>query len=506
MGIITGCFLTLSILFCAFRLLVKSYRRGLRLPPGPTGIPILGNILQVQAQRDVPLWIEYSNWAQTYGDVFSFSVFGSRTVVLNSYKAITELLEHRSHNYSDRPRQTMLVELMRWNWMFSLMEYSDQWRLHRKTFHQSFHPRSLSEYHDIQRRRTAQLVKKLLTSPNDFFQHVRMHSGGIILEAIYGYCIQDNNDPYVKLADDLLLGAGEAGAYGAFLVDYIPMLRYVPAWFPGATFKAKADLWARESDRLKDIPWVHLKQSIEDGTAVPCFSTRNLEEFGISRASNNNPEMEEVIKNCAAIAFIAGADTTVSVILTFILAMVLNPQVQVRAQKELDRVTGSSGFPDFADRESLPYVNAVLAETLRWNPVTRITLPHRVVNDDVYEGYFIPAGSTILPNAWAVLHDESLYGPDPTNFNPDRFLKSDEKDLPPNPELIAFGFGRRSCPGRHFAVNTVWIAMTYLLTAFTMGKEVDEDGKEIDPVVEYTDALSTRPLPFNCRFISRSPA
>ncbi|KAL0573663.1 hypothetical protein V5O48_008292 [Marasmius crinis-equi] len=260
-----------------------------------------------------------------------------------------------------------------------------------------------------------------------------------------------------------------------------------------------------------------------EGDAVPCFSTRNLEKFKITPNSGEQSRMEEVIKNCAAVSLtgpgfllfvmhtliqkynfdLAGADTTVSAVLSFILAMVIYPEVQARAQRELDEVVGHSRLPDFDDRDSLPFINAILAETLRWNPVTPLSVPHRSVKDDVYEGYFIPGGATIVANVWAVLHDEDLYGPDTCGFNPDRFLGKDGEDLPPDPEPIAFGFGRRICPGRHLAVNTIWLVMVHLLHTFKMVKAVDSDGKEIDPVIEYSDGLSSHPLPFECQFIPR---
>ncbi|KAG7087440.1 hypothetical protein E1B28_013406 [Marasmius oreades] len=477
--------LIFSVSTLALGHLLKCYRRGLQLPPGPKGLPILGNILEVQAKHKEPLYITYSNWSKIYGDVFTFNVFGTRTVVLNSYKAITELLDHRSHNYSDRPHLVMACDLARWDFSFGFMGYSNMWRLHRRTFHQFFQPRTIPDYYNIQRERTASLVQKLATSPKNLFHHVRVHSGGIILEIVYGYRIKDNDDPYVNLVDNALVGLREAGAHGSFLVDYIPILKYLPTWFPGAGFKAKAEVWARDVERLIDIPWTQLKRLMGEGTAVPCFSTRNLEKF-----EGNNLVMEEVIKSCAAVTFVAGADTTVSAILSFILAMVLNPQIQARAQKEIDDVLGSSRLPDFADRGCLPYINAILSETLRWKPVTPYSSPHRNVEDDMYEGYLIPAGSTIVPNVWGVFHDESLYGPETMSFNPERFMKKDdEKGLPPNPELIAFGFGRRICPGRHLAMNSIWLTMTYLLASFTMAKDLDDEGKEIDPVVEYSDGF-----------------
>ncbi|KAF9261871.1 cytochrome P450 [Marasmius fiardii PR-910] len=500
-----------SILFFSVAILVlhlfkKRHYCWLRLPPGPKGMPILGNIFDVQTKG--PTHVTYAKWSQMYGDIFTFDVLGSRTVVLNSYKAIIDLLEHRSYNYSDRPRQTMLSELV--GFVFPLighlMRYSDLWRLHRRTFQQFFRPRMVSEYYDIQRKRTATLVQKLASSPKDLFKHVRTHAGGVVLEIAYGYQIQDHNDPYVQLADYAQVSAREAGIPGTFLVDYIPLLKHVPAWFPGASFKAKAEVWARDVDRVRNNPWTLLKESIADGTAIPSFSTQNLEKCGIlPSTSGSDLGMEEVIKNCAGVAFSGGADTTVSAILSFILGMILNPRIQARAQNELNELIGSSRLPDFADRENLPYINAILAETLRWNPVLPLCVAHATVSDDVYEGYLIPGGSTVIPNIWAVLHDESLYGPDVLNFNPDRFMK-EGKNLPPNPELIAFGFGRRICPGRYLAINSVWLAITYLLANFTMSKEIDKDGEEIEPVVAYTEGLLSHPVPFNCQFIPRSEA
>ncbi|KAF9261870.1 cytochrome P450 [Marasmius fiardii PR-910] len=495
-----------SITILVLRLYKKHHYRRLRLPPGPKGVPILGNIVDVATKRKEPTHIMYANWAQVYGDIFTFDVLGSRTVVLNSYKAIVDLLEHRSYNYSDRPRQAMLSELVGWHWNLGAMRYSDSWRLHRRTFHQFFQPRMVTEYYDIQRKRTAILVQKLASTPKDFFKHVRLHAGGIILEVVYGYHIQDDNDPYIEIVNDALVGTAGVGVFGSFLVDYIPLLKHLPAWFPGASFKTKAEVWARGTERLRNKTWTLLKQSIDDGAAAPSFSTRSLEKFGISPSpSGSDSGMEEVIKNCAGSALIAGADTTVSAVLSFILAMILNPQIQARAQKELDEVVGSSRLPDFSDRVGLPYINAIYVETLRWVPVTPLGVAHAAVNDDIYEGNLIPRGSTIIPNIWAVLHDESLYGPDVLSFNPDRFMK-EGKDLPPNPEVIAFGFGRRICPGRYLAINTVWLAITYLLANFTMAKEVNQHGQEIDPGVEVTSGRASHPLPFKCKFIPRSEA
>jgi len=123
--------------------------------------------------------------------------------------------------------------------------------------------------------------------------------------------------------------------------------------------------------------------------------------------------------------------------------MVLNPKVMRKAQEELDRVVGKGHLPDFSDRENLPYTDALVKELLRWNPPLPIAVPSRAMQDDVYRGYLIPAGATVIQNVWAIFRDPSIY-PDPETFNPDRFLKDGKiNPLVLNPEDRVFGAGRR---------------------------------------------------------------
>jgi len=123
--------------------------------------------------------------------------------------------------------------------------------------------------------------------------------------------------------------------------------------------------------------------------------------------------------------------------------MILNPKVLKKAQDELDRVVGKGRLPDLSDKDDLPYIDAIMKEVLRWSPPLPITIPKRVIQDDVYRGYFIPAGATVVENVWAICRDPNIY-PDPETFNPDRFLKDGKIDPSVfNPEDRIFGAGRR---------------------------------------------------------------
>ncbi|KAF8883974.1 cytochrome P450 [Infundibulicybe gibba] len=125
------------------------------------------------------------------------------------------------------------------------------------------------------------------------------------------------------------------------------------------------------------------------------------------------------------------------------MAMALYPDAQRTAQAELDSVVGKTSLPEFTDRDSLPYVNAITKELLRWHNVAPLAVPHMTTIDDEYDGYFIPKGSTIIGDSWSILHDPETYD-QPLEFRPERFLKDGKIDPSvQGAEVAAFGFGRR---------------------------------------------------------------
>ena len=168
------------------------------------------------------------------------------------------------------------------------------------------------------------------------------------------------------------------------------------------------------------------------------------------------------------------------------LAMVAFPEVQRRAQAELDAVVGRASLPTFADAPRLPYVRAVIRKVLRWRPPVRLGLPHAAAEDDLYEGMFIPKGATFLANIWRCNHDRAVFGDDADEFRPERHL-GDNGELLPGPKEtnqeshVSFGFGRRICVGKHLANESLFIRTAMILWATTLKCARDESGKEVPP-------------------------
>ncbi|THH18678.1 hypothetical protein EW146_g2331, partial [Bondarzewia mesenterica] len=180
------------------------------------------------------------------------------------------------------------------------------------------------------------------------------------------------------------------------------------------------------------------------------------------------------------------------------------PRVPAQGSRR-DRQSRRPGrLPDFSDRDQLPYVSNIIWECLRWNPVVPLGVPHATTQDDVYEGYWIPKGTTIIPNIWAMFHDETKY-PDAFAFKPERFedgkknMELGNNDLP----HVVFGFGRRVCPGRWLALDSLWITIASVLSVYTVSKPKDANGAEIEPEIEFTSVAVSRPKMFKCSVVPR---
>ncbi|KAK7064159.1 cytochrome p450 [Favolaschia claudopus] len=495
--------LTLLSLFCCLLAYfwshffsLKNKLVGLPLPPGPKA-NFWGN---VNLPRLRP-WLAYASdeWRKIYGELIYIRVFGNPILVLNTATVVSDLLEKRSGKYSSRPVRTMIVDLIGWDWLVSAFPYGTWWQAHRIMLHRHLPANGSSvTWHPLQIQETHALCRRLLTSPKDFRNHVRKCAARIVLKMTYGPQVGEAND-YVALADKALASLAEAGIFGTYLVDYIPFLKYAPVFF---RFRRKALEWRKPVRAMLETPYAIVKDEMARGTASKCLVSEELERVSLAHV----PSDEKIIKNVAATMYAAGADTVVSAISSLFLAMSIHPESQKRAQSELDKVIGPEHrLPVFTDRSQLPYIDYICYELLRWNPVTPLGLAHFITEDDVYKGYRIPKGTTVLPNVWAILHDPEMY-PDPLAFDPERFSPENRKNglnQLPDP---AFGFGRRICPGKYLALDTLWIVVATVLTVYEISKEVDKHGKVKEPCTDFTPNSLSHPMPFSCTIVPRSSA
>ncbi|KIM72092.1 hypothetical protein PILCRDRAFT_829992 [Piloderma croceum F 1598] len=394
-----------------------------------------------------------------------------------------------------------MAQLMGWGWNMINQGYGSTWRAQRRTFNNQFRPAVVSGFHPIQMRQVRILQNRLLDTPEDFLYHIRHAVGSIILAVTYGIQVKEINDPYIETAENASKTIGQLGP-GKYLVDVLPVLKYVPRWFPGAGFQRYAAYCRSLLSTFVEQPWNFVKDSWLDGTAVPCITTKLLEELpeGDERA-----EQEQISKHVAAVAYIGGTDTTAFNAQCFVLAMAMYPDVQKKAQAEIDAVIGRDRLPDFNDMDSLPFISAIVKETLRWQPVIPMGVPHYSTQDDEYDGFFIPKGSMVIGNSWSILHDPVMY-PEPEEFCPDRFLKDGEWNPHIRDSVAAFGYGRRICPGHFMATQTLFAIISSVLSVFDIFPPTDESGNPIMLRPAMSPAILSGPLPFKCSITPRSDA
>ncbi|KAJ7448628.1 cytochrome P450 [Mycena galericulata] len=496
-----------------FTWLRTPWRSQFPLPPGPKRLPLLGNVFDDMSVKPWETWME---WSKRYNsDIIHLNLAGTSIIVLSSLEATNALLEKRSSIYSDRPTVPMLGDLMGWNYMLSFMKYGNEWRTDRRLFNQEFTTGVAAASRPRQRFAAHELLRRLVSNPDGFLDHLRQMAGETIMAVTYGIDVLPADDPYIALAEKGMEVISKCGAPGKFLVDLIPILKYVPEWVPGAKFQRIAREGRKLAQDLRDLPFNETKRRMALGGTPTSFTANALRNL----QTEDQYYQEDSVKNVAATMYVAGADTTVSALSTFFLAMLANPDAQKKAQIEIDSVVEQGNLPDFSDEEAMPYIAALVKEVLRWRNVTPLAAPHFLPVEDEYRGYRLPAGSRVFGNSWAILHDEKMY-PDPYAFKPERFLL----DGKPNPAVkdpqAAFGFGRRSlrtcatrrkltrifsriCPGRHMATSSIWIAVVSILAVFDINKEIGEDGQTIEPSYEYQHGLVSNPVPFKCSITPR---
>ncbi|KAJ3553877.1 hypothetical protein NM688_g3387 [Phlebia brevispora] len=486
---------------------LRNVSRNLKQPPGPPGQWWFGNAYQIPPDKQ---WLKFDEWTRTYGDIVQISVTGQPVVILGSIQAVNDLLDARGSIYSDRPPAVMAGELVGWNrgFGYSRGPHDPRFREFRRLFNKFIGPRRMQDpgLFLTQERYASKLLVRLLNEPQAFITHIRQSIGALLLHVAYGYDVplDRKEDPFVRIVEVAMQGFSRVSEPGAFLVDTLPWLKYVPAWFPGANFKRLARRMWQEREELYNIPFEFVKTQMKRNQAAPSFIRSYLEE-----KVDPNSDDEEIIKVAAASLYSGGIDSTPSSLCSFILAMTLHPEIQTRAQAEIDSVIGKGWqrLPTFADRERLPYVNAIVLELLRWHPAVPLGLAHMLAEPDVYREYYLQKGTVVWANIWTILHDETIY-PDPFEFRPERYL-SEEGTLrtlerTEDPAVISFGFGRRYealsslnlksfpsrnlisiCPGLFLALNSIFINVCMMLYVFDIKMITDERGEEVIPEVEY---------------------
>jgi len=498
MGVVIPILLGLALVW----LVIKAMSIGKRetyLPPGPPTIPLLGN-LHIFPKTEAHF--KLTEWARIYGGMYSLKLGPGTAIVLTDVAAVKELMDKRSQSTVDRPPNHM-ADLVAGGMNMVLAHYTEDWRTLRRAAHAILTPQACAGHLPIQRAEASQLLHDVLTNPDGWYTHIRRYSSSVILSVLFGkraprYETKEVTDFFHAQHkwEEVL----EPGAHPP--MDLIPILKKVPESL--APWKSLCKLTRKLQRDLYFGLLAETEQRIANHQENNCFMEQILarqEEFGMNR---------ELVGYLGGVLLEGASDTTSSTLQSLVLALTAFPEVQKKAQAEIDSVVGKDHTPTPDDFARLPYIQAVIKEALRWRPVAPLAIPHGTIQEETYRGYRIPVGTTIFVNNWGMFHDPEVYDR-PDDFWPDRFLNNefgtkpgvDNSDRRAN---MAFGSGRRFCPGFHLANSNLMLNTMNLIWAFDFSPAIDPDTKKPIPVDihDYAKGILTAPNPFKATIKPRS--
>ncbi|KAL4936725.1 hypothetical protein BDV06DRAFT_233075 [Aspergillus oleicola] len=489
-----------------------------RLPPGPPPLPLIGNKLQLPSSKP---WIRFREWSETYGPMYTVWLGRRPTIVISDPTIASELLEKRSAKYSTRPRFVTMGEIY-WDMASILVQpYGKEWLVRRRLLHSALTPRALENYKSLQEAESARLCFQLLDDASDFEALFDRLTASIVFAISYGHRVDDMYSPVVRQRLEFMQYSASLNVPGAYLVESFPVLKYLPDCIASwkAEIKRRGRLEAEANMNLVRLVEQDLEKTKQSPTA-PIFNSLTKQLLENRKLDPESfPLSERNFSYIPASLFGAGSDTTASTLCSAMLAIVTNPIVLEVAHAELDAIIGYDRLPLSSDMGDLPYIRALCKEVLRWRPVAVLGgTPHASSEDDHYKGHYIPKGTVILGNSWAINLNPEYY-PDPDRFNPLRFLDVNPQSLPYLPEKYlassqpeagrshpsksghsSFGWGRRICPGADLATNTLLITLSRLLWAF----DIDPLPGRVYDTLNYTSGFNIRPRGLRINITVRS--
>ncbi|KAJ8702940.1 hypothetical protein PTI98_001611 [Pleurotus ostreatus] len=373
-------------------------RRELGLPPGPPTTPILGNIPHFP--RLFP-FLQFSRWAAEYGDIYSLKVLDRTMVILSSGQAIKDILDKNGTSTSDRFQPYTLLHA---EGIYQIFDHasSHRWRAMRKATHTFLAPEALQGHWGVQQIEYTRLLYDIVESPKDIYTHIKRTTASVMTTLIYGKSIPHYAGSKAELFFEGTKCINELAApFDHPPLDFFPILRHVPErWAPWKTLSKKTKQIRNAFDQ--DL-FHQCEEAVRSGKRTGCY-LENVIETQVELGSNRNE-----VRAMGRVLLDAGTETSASFLHSFIMAMTCHPEVQSKAQAEIDEVLGNDQLPVLEDYGNLPYLNALIKELHRFRPIIPVGVPHVASRETHYNGFVIPQGSVIFMNIWGVFHDPDIY-------------------------------------------------------------------------------------------------
>ncbi|KAH8195803.1 hypothetical protein TruAng_010046 [Truncatella angustata] len=493
--------LFLCVLYSAF----KYGHRKKDMPPGPKTLPFIGNLHQLPKAYT---HIKFTEWARRYGGLYTLKLGNATMAIITDRSIVKSTVDKKSNIYSHRPQSYVSHDLITNGNHLLVMFYGNKWRTFRRLIHQHLTEDMVEREHlSIVNAEAVQLVRDYMLYPEDHMLHPKRFSNSISNSIIYGIRTSHVRSEYMRRLYNLMESWSELMETGSTPpVDIFPWLKLLPQKL-FRNYKKRAQAVGKQMEGLyEDTLQAVIKRR----------ETRNTGSFmDVVLDQQEKTELpRDQLRFIGGVLMEGGSDTSSSLILAIVQALILNPEVQDRAHREISAVVNEDRTPVWSDMANLPYINMIVKEGHRWRPILPLCFPHALGQDDWVEGKFLPKGTIVVINSWGMHMDPQVWE-DPEKFNPDRYR--DHPLLAPGyvaggdwkkRDHYGYGVGRRICPGMYLAERNMLLSIAKLIWAFKFERITGPDGRTVpidsDPVTGYHNGFLYCPKEYGCKPVLRS--
>lgn len=458
--------------FVLLRLLGRKQSQQQSLPPGPAGLPIVGNLFQVDRKAPYKTVLKLS---KSYGPVIALNMGLQRAVFLVGYDAVKEALVDQADDFIGRGPLPFLNKITKGHGL--VISNGERWRQLRQF--------TLSTLRDFGMGRkgmeqwiqeeSAYLVERIKTIKGEPFDPTYFLSGtvsNVICCLVFGQRFSYDDKRFLHLLQIISQTLISISSPWAMLYNVFPRLLELLPGDHHKTFAGIEELRKFVTEKVQEH-----KDTLDTNSPrdyIDCFLIRGLKEKDIITEFNHENLISTVFN-----LFLGGTETTSSTIRFALSVLIKYPEIQEKMQQEIDSVIGQERFPFMEDRKSLHFVDAVLHEVQRFMDIVPMGAPHFALHNITFRGYTIPKGTMIFPMLHSVLKEEKQWT-SPFSFNPQHFLDHNG-NFKKNPAFLPFSAGKRACVGESLARMEIFLFMVTLLQRFTFTCPEGPDSIDLSP-------------------------